>query len=71
MPWSTGDKAGCFVGCVAVTILPYVFAVVAGSYTHCSFEMPCNSSASLIGLLLGVGVSIGLAVAVRFVIERI
>lgn len=71
MGWSTGDKAGCTVGCVAVSILPYLFAVVGGSDGHCSFEIFCGSNAPLIGLLVGVGASIVLALAVRFIIDRI
>ncbi len=65
----TGGRCGC----IAATLFapaPYVLAVLAGDYVHCSFEIPCHSYAPMVGIVVGLLLAIGMGLAVKVVSDR-
>jgi hypothetical protein len=65
----TGGRCGC----IAATLFapaPYVLAVLAGDYAHCSFEIACHSYAPTVGIVVGLLLAIGVGFAVKAVIDR-
>ena len=71
MQTSAGGKCGCIAAAIAGLILPSVVTVLVGGFAGCSFEIPCNSFAPLVGFVVGIVLTVAIGLGVRWIVDRI